>query len=179
MHIHVAPQAKIFMSIRVSFMHIRVAPQAEKLFTTHSRFIHAHSCCAAGEKSTLVYSFLAPIYRWYMLVYRPYTDGISPIYRWYIAHIPILHHSQKKNNSRPIRVLFTVITRCAADKNIFTPPADKKNYKIIIFLNSTPSTRTHIINNVYFCTLNLFERHLYERNKLYTNQTLLFYIYLL
>ena len=91
MLIRVAPQAKIFMSIRVSFMHIRVAPQAEKLFTTHSRFIHAHSCCAAGEKSTLVYNFLAPIYRWYMLVYRPYTDGISPIYRWYIAYIPMVY----------------------------------------------------------------------------------------
>ena len=77
-----------------------------------------------------------------MLVYRPYTDGISPIYRWYIAHIPILHRRQR-NNSRPIRVSFTVITRCAADKNIFTPPADKKNYKIIIFLNSPP-LRTRI-----------------------------------
>ena len=66
---------------------------AGKIFMSHSCLIHAHSCCAAGEKSTLVYNFLAPIYRWYMLVYRPYTDGISPIYRWYIAHIPILNRT--------------------------------------------------------------------------------------
>ena len=147
------------MSIRVSFMHIRVAPQAKNQhWYINSLHLYTDGIC------------------WYIahipMVYRLYTDGISPIYQFSTTARKKTIHDPFASYSRSLHV--------APQTKIYSRPLrTKKNYKIIIFLNSPPSTRTHIINNVYFCTLNLFERHLHERNKLYTNQTLLFYIYLL
>ena len=104
--------------------------------------------------------------------------GISPIYRWYIAYIPMVYRPYTNSPPQPEKTThdpFTSYSRslhvAPQAKDIHVPPTDKKHYKIIIFLNLPPLHARTLINNVYFCTLILFERHLHERNKLYTNQT--------